>query len=103
MDEDGQGCDQEFACVDPAAECVDDDDITIEVAENCEFIEGIGKTKTTSRHENVPSKFIFSIFNPCFVVDSVADLELVKTMAPALVRCRLTDEEQPYRSDCLCP
>eukprot|EP00903_Cladosiphon_okamuranus_P005790 g5737.t1 len=33
---------EDFACVDPAAPCVDDDDITIEVAENCGYIDGIG-------------------------------------------------------------
>ena len=32
-----------FACIDPSAECVDDDDITVEMVENCGYIDGIGK------------------------------------------------------------
>eukprot|EP00752_Nemacystus_decipiens_P018348 g16460.t1 len=32
----------EYACVDPAAPCVDDDDITIDIVENCDYPQGIG-------------------------------------------------------------
>lgn len=38
----GDGC-YEFQCVDPAAECVDDDDITVDQVENCGYVPGIGK------------------------------------------------------------
>eukprot|EP00752_Nemacystus_decipiens_P017790 g15950.t1 len=31
-----------FQCIDPAAPCVDDDDITIDQAENCGFLSGVG-------------------------------------------------------------
>ncbi|CAM9177738.1 unnamed protein product, partial [Ectocarpus fasciculatus] len=31
-----------FACIDPDASCVDDDDVTAEMAENCEWVIGIG-------------------------------------------------------------
>lgn len=30
----------DFACVDPAAPCVDDDDITIEMVEHCDYVSG---------------------------------------------------------------
>ena len=30
----------QYACIDPAAPCVDDDDITVELAENCFFVSG---------------------------------------------------------------
>ncbi|CAN0440595.1 unnamed protein product, partial [Pylaiella littoralis] len=32
----------EFACIDPAATCVDDDDITAEMVENCGYVTGLG-------------------------------------------------------------
>ena len=31
-----------FRCIDPAAPCVDDDDVTIEQAENCRIVSAIG-------------------------------------------------------------
>ncbi|CAM9566132.1 unnamed protein product, partial [Ectocarpus sp. 4 AP-2014] len=31
-----------FACIDPAASCVDDDDITADMVENCEYVRGRG-------------------------------------------------------------
>ncbi|CAM9523721.1 unnamed protein product [Scytosiphon promiscuus] len=36
-----QGC-KEFACIDPDATCVNDDDITVDMYENCGFVSGIG-------------------------------------------------------------
>eukprot|EP00903_Cladosiphon_okamuranus_P014053 g13063.t1 len=41
-DDDYWGCSTGFACIDPHAECVDDDDITAEMVENCGYVEGIG-------------------------------------------------------------
>ena len=32
-----------FSCVDPSADCVEDDDITTGVVDNCEFVEAIGE------------------------------------------------------------
>ncbi|CAN0436247.1 unnamed protein product [Pylaiella littoralis] len=37
----GNEC-SDFACIDPAATCVDDDDITAEMVENCERVDSIG-------------------------------------------------------------
>lgn len=39
---DFQGCDSGFACVDPEAPRVDDDDITVDVVEECEFTVNVG-------------------------------------------------------------
>ncbi|CAN0011433.1 unnamed protein product [Ectocarpus sp. 13 AM-2016] len=37
------GCDLDYmACIDPDASCVDDDDVTAEMVENCEWVGGIG-------------------------------------------------------------
>ncbi|CAM9387680.1 unnamed protein product, partial [Hapterophycus canaliculatus] len=36
-----QGC-KEFACIDPDATCVNDDDITVDMFENCGYVSGIG-------------------------------------------------------------
>ena len=33
-----------FACIDPSAACVDDDDITAEMVEGCGYVQGIGET-----------------------------------------------------------
>ena len=43
VDEDGEGCDEDFACIDPAAACVNDDDITIDVVEACGDIGRLGE------------------------------------------------------------
>eukprot|EP00903_Cladosiphon_okamuranus_P008222 g7915.t1 len=40
--DDDYGCSGYFQCIDPAAPCVDDDDITIDMVENCGYIGGIG-------------------------------------------------------------
>lgn len=32
-----------FACIDPEAKCVNDDDITVDVVENCEDVSGPGQ------------------------------------------------------------
>ena len=37
-----------FACIDPSAACVNDDDVTVDIAENCGYIQGIGEAKLTS-------------------------------------------------------
>lgn len=39
-----------FACIDPSAECVDDDDVTIEMVENCGDVQGIGEYRSLSLH-----------------------------------------------------
>lgn len=42
---DGDGCDEspsDFVCVDPNAPCVEDDDITVDMLENCGSVEDIG-------------------------------------------------------------
>ena len=44
VDSFGSGCDDGFACIDPEAPCVDDDDVTVDMVENCETIAGIGET-----------------------------------------------------------
>lgn len=31
-----------FACIDPDAECVNDDDITVDMLEDCEWVLGVG-------------------------------------------------------------
>ena len=31
-----------FACIDPAAQCVNDDDITVDMLENCQWVVGVG-------------------------------------------------------------
>ena len=36
------GCAGGFACIDPDADCVDDDDITVEMVENCGYLKSIG-------------------------------------------------------------
>lgn len=47
----GVGCfDFDFACIDPAAECVDDDDVTADMVENCGFVQGLGKASVTPPH-----------------------------------------------------
>ena len=33
-----------FACIDPSAECVDDDDITVDMIDACDYVGGIGET-----------------------------------------------------------
>lgn len=33
---------KQFACIDPKAQCVDDDDVTIDKLDSCEVVEGIG-------------------------------------------------------------
>lgn len=35
------GC-KEFQCIDPSADCVNDDDITVNMLEDCEWIAGVG-------------------------------------------------------------
>ena len=45
-DDDDWACSEKgagFACIDPEAECVNDDDITIGIAENCPHPETIGE------------------------------------------------------------
>ena len=46
VDEDGYGCSgyEVFECIDPSATCVDDDDVTVIMVENCGYIGGIGET-----------------------------------------------------------
>lgn len=39
-----------FACIDPAASCVDDDDITVEMVENCGYIEAVGTWPASTCH-----------------------------------------------------
>ena len=41
--DDDNGCRDGFQCIDPAAECVDDDDITVDQVENCGYVAGIGE------------------------------------------------------------
>ncbi|CAN0065887.1 unnamed protein product, partial [Ectocarpus fasciculatus] len=37
------GCDPDYmACIDPDASCVNDDDVTAEMVENCEWVSDIG-------------------------------------------------------------
>ncbi|CAM9566209.1 unnamed protein product, partial [Ectocarpus sp. 4 AP-2014] len=37
------GCDVDYmACIDPDASCVDDDDVTAEMVENCQWVNDIG-------------------------------------------------------------
>lgn len=38
-----------FACIDPEAPCVDDDDITVDMAENCDVSRRDGAPRLTSR------------------------------------------------------
>eukprot|EP00903_Cladosiphon_okamuranus_P005791 g5738.t1 len=45
------GC-QEFACIDPDAECSTDDDITIDMFENCDYVLGIGDGYCHSGNNN---------------------------------------------------
>lgn len=38
FDDDYQGCGGGFSCIDPDADCVDDDDITIDLFETCDTV-----------------------------------------------------------------
>eukprot|EP00903_Cladosiphon_okamuranus_P008223 g7916.t1 len=40
--DDDDACQYGFACVDPSAPCVNDDDITVDMLENCNWVMGIG-------------------------------------------------------------
>ncbi len=49
-----------FACVDPSAECVDDDDVTIAMVENCGYVQGIGEYRSmllTSRGDSTTCRW----------------------------------------------
>ena len=46
------GC-REFACIDPDAECSNDDDITIDMFENCEYVSRAGPEEPTRAHAAV--------------------------------------------------
>eukprot|EP00903_Cladosiphon_okamuranus_P014629 g13565.t1 len=41
-DVDYQCREDDFACIDPSAPCVDDDDVTVDLVENCDYVQGIG-------------------------------------------------------------
>ncbi|CAB1110126.1 unnamed protein product [Ectocarpus sp. CCAP 1310/34] len=42
-DNNSWGCHKDYmACIDPDASCVDDDDVTAEMVENCQSLDGIG-------------------------------------------------------------
>ena len=40
--------DDGFACIDPAAVCVDDDDVTVVLVESCNYIPDIGEARVDS-------------------------------------------------------
>ncbi|CAM9785170.1 unnamed protein product, partial [Ectocarpus fasciculatus] len=42
----------DYACVDPEASCVDDDDITVNMLENCEYISSLGDGWCDLRNNN---------------------------------------------------
>ena len=46
--DDDQGCGFGFACVDPSAPCVDDDDVTAEMVENCNDVNGLGEASPSN-------------------------------------------------------
>ena len=41
-----------FACIDPDAECVDDDDVTVGMIENCGWLGSIGRARAASLHSS---------------------------------------------------
>lgn len=43
------GRSSEFSCIDPAAPCVDDDDITADIVENYDYVSGSGQRKSRPR------------------------------------------------------
>ncbi|CAM9907104.1 unnamed protein product [Pylaiella littoralis] len=49
--DDDYGC-RHFACIDPEATCVEDDDITVGMVENCDYVEGVGNGDCDERNNN---------------------------------------------------
>ena len=39
-----------YSCIDPSAECVNDDDITVDMFDNCDSVRLIGKATTIPQH-----------------------------------------------------
>ena len=58
-----------FACVDPEAACVNDDDVTIDMVENCGWIGSIGELRSPSVTLYFDVKLVFE---PSASIDGVS-------------------------------
>eukprot|EP00903_Cladosiphon_okamuranus_P014618 g13556.t1 len=55
--DDDYGCRDNFQCIDPAAPCVDDDDITVDLVETCDFVGGIGDGYCNEENNNAECNY----------------------------------------------